>query len=116
MAAEFTPNSRTRAEVGGHGTPDRRVDVPAHNGIAAGAGSRKRPAERQAVHTADWDAFRIHYRYRETIYHINILQTHGTAPGTSMTVDGILQSEMAIHLVDDHREHSVEVRMESAEK
>ncbi|MGV7927416.1 MAG: GH36-type glycosyl hydrolase domain-containing protein [Spirochaetota bacterium] len=65
---------------------------------------------------ADWDAFRIHYRYRETIYHINILQTHGTAPGTSMIVDGVLQSEMAIHLVDDHREHSVEVRMESAEK
>ncbi len=65
---------------------------------------------------ADWDEFRIHYRYRETVYHIHILQTHGAAHGASMTVDGVPRSEMAIPLVDDHREHSVEVRMDSAQK
>jgi cyclic beta-1,2-glucan synthetase len=26
---------------------------------------------------ADWEGFKMHYRYRETVYHITVLQTDG---------------------------------------
>ncbi|OGT88752.1 MAG: cyclic beta 1-2 glucan synthetase [Gammaproteobacteria bacterium RIFOXYD12_FULL_61_37] len=54
-----------------------------------------------------WQGFKVHYRYRETVYHIAIAQT----PGEEMRVivDGVEQEGLAIPLVDDQREHSVEV-------
>ena len=62
---------------------------------------------------ADWQAFKIHYRYRETVYHIVVSQTRagdgGTSAEMSVTVDGLQRHDRAIPLVDDHREHSVEV-------
>jgi len=60
---------------------------------------------------ADWETFKIHYRYRETIYHITVLQTRIGKGGTSVTVDGILQEGDTIPLVDDRQEHRVEVRV-----
>jgi cyclic beta-1,2-glucan synthetase len=60
---------------------------------------------------ADWKGFRVHYRYRETVYHINVLQTPAGDGGTSVTVDGVERQDGRIPLVDDQREHAVEVRM-----
>jgi cellobiose phosphorylase len=61
---------------------------------------------------AHWDGLKIHYRYRETVYHINIAQTHPGDDGRSgVTVDGVEQDGKAIPLVDDHREHTVDVRV-----
>jgi hypothetical protein len=55
----------------------------------------------------------IHYRYRETVYHIAIVQTHAGEDVNSgvrrVTVDGVEQDGQAISLVDDRREHSVVV-------
>jgi cellobiose phosphorylase len=59
----------------------------------------------------DWEAFKVHYRYRETLYHINMLQTRAGNGETSVTVDGIERPDKAMPLVDDRREHSVEVRI-----
>jgi cellobiose phosphorylase len=59
---------------------------------------------------ADWKAFKLHYRYRETIYHIAVLQTRAENGGMTVTVDGIERDDKAIPLVDDRQEHSVEVR------
>ncbi len=59
----------------------------------------------------DWETFKIHYRYRETIYHITVLQTRDEKGETSVTVDGILQQGEAIPLVDDRQEHMAEVRV-----
>ena len=58
----------------------------------------------------EWESFKMHYRYRETVYHITVLQTNDGSV-TSVTVDGVAQPAAAISLVDDHREHSVEVRI-----
>ncbi|MDP2832752.1 MAG: hypothetical protein Q8Q28_05545 [Pseudomonadota bacterium] len=59
---------------------------------------------------AHWPGFRVHYRYRETVYHIAITQTHaGNAGEITVVVDGIEQAGQAIPLVDDHQEHAVEV-------
>ncbi|MGC1453754.1 MAG: glucoamylase family protein, partial [Nitrospirota bacterium] len=58
----------------------------------------------------EWDAFTVHYRYRETFYHITVLQTRETSE-VSLLVDGIEQSNKTISLVDDHRDHAVTVRI-----
>ena len=60
---------------------------------------------------AEWESFKIHYRYRETVYHIDVLQTPGADGETSVTVDGVAQSDAIIALIDDRNEHSVEVRI-----
>ncbi len=60
---------------------------------------------------ADWKVFKVHYRYRETVYHIAVLQTRAASGGTSVTVDGVDRNDRAIPLVDDRQEHSVEVRV-----
>jgi cellobiose phosphorylase len=65
---------------------------------------------------AHWEALKIHYRYRETVYHIDIAQTHagddgGKCDETRVTVDGVEQDGQAIALVDDQQEHTVEVRV-----
>jgi cyclic beta-1,2-glucan synthetase len=63
---------------------------------------------------ADWKAFKVHYRYRETVYHISVLQTRGGNGKTIVTVDGVERPDRAIPLVDDRQEHSVEVRIPAA--
>jgi cellobiose phosphorylase len=59
---------------------------------------------------ADWETFKVHYRYRDTVYHITVLQPSDGSVA-SVTVDGVEQSDTAISLVDDHQEHAVEVRI-----
>ena len=57
-----------------------------------------------------WESFKIHYRYRETFYHILVKKTKAdAAPAIRVTVDGMLQAEETIPLIDDRREHQVEV-------
>jgi cellobiose phosphorylase len=60
---------------------------------------------------ADWEGFTVHYRYRETVYHIAVLRREVGDGATSVTVDGVEQPDTAISLVDDHQEHAVEVRI-----
>ena len=60
---------------------------------------------------ADWEGFKVHYRYRETVYHIAVLQTRAENGEMSVTVDGVEQHDKTIPLVDDHQEHGVEVRI-----
>jgi cellobiose phosphorylase len=58
---------------------------------------------------ADWEGFTVHYRYRETVYHIKVVQGRAGEGGESVTVDGVVQREQTIPLVDDHSEHFVVV-------
>ncbi|MGB4888857.1 MAG: glycosyl hydrolase family 65 protein, partial [Nitrospira sp.] len=62
----------------------------------------------------DWKAFKVHYRFRETLYHITVRQSGTDKQAVSVTVDGIQQADHAIRLVDDRREHSAEVTIPSA--
>jgi cyclic beta-1,2-glucan synthetase len=62
---------------------------------------------------ADWQTFKIHYRYRETVYHIVVSQTDGEM---RVTLDGVERHDGAIPLVDDRREHFVEVSVGVAEQ
>ena len=65
---------------------------------------------------ADWETLKVHYRYRETVYHIDVLQTRHDNGRTSVTVDGVERHDEAIPLVDDRQEHSVEVRIPAARR
>jgi cellobiose phosphorylase len=59
---------------------------------------------------AEWNEYKVHYRYRETVYHITVVQARGDEEARVM-VDGVEQGEKVILLVDDRREHSAEVRV-----
>jgi cellobiose phosphorylase len=62
---------------------------------------------------ADWKAFKVHYRYRETVYHIAVTQTDaaGAAQSDAMrvTVDGVERPDKIVPLIDDRQDHAVEV-------
>jgi cellobiose phosphorylase len=64
---------------------------------------------------AAWEGFTLHYRYRETVYHISVLRTQPGDGATSVIVDGVEQQDKTIPLVDDHREHAVEVKIPAAQ-
>ncbi|GAB2879738.1 glucoamylase family protein [Uliginosibacterium flavum] len=58
---------------------------------------------------AHWPSFKMTYRYRETVYQISVTQTAGDAAGMCVKLDGLELADKAVPLVDDHREHAVEV-------
>jgi cellobiose phosphorylase len=59
-----------------------------------------------------WAGFKIHYRYRQTVYHITVSRhSPDSADGCMLSVDGTEMAEGAIPLSDDHNEHAVEVKV-----
>jgi cyclic beta-1,2-glucan synthetase len=54
----------------------------------------------------EWKSFKVHYRYKNTIYHIEVMQI---LDGEIMmaTVDGMETEENMITLIDDGAEHNV---------
>lgn len=65
---------------------------------------------------SDWHGFTLHYRYKETVYHISVRQLSADAGRLRIWVDGMEQFDLSIPLVDDHKEHMVEVQIGSAIK
>jgi cyclic beta-1,2-glucan synthetase len=59
----------------------------------------------------DWDHYKVHYRYRETVYHISVSQFHEEFRKQIIVIDGVECKEKFIHLHDDHQEHAVEVKI-----
>jgi cellobiose phosphorylase len=57
----------------------------------------------------EWPGFTAHYRFRETVYHIAVHQTPHATGAHRLTLDGQEQAGLAIPLVDDGREHQVDV-------
>ncbi|MDD5761325.1 MAG: cyclic beta 1-2 glucan synthetase, partial [bacterium] len=57
----------------------------------------------------DWKGFKVYYRYRETVYEIDVRQQPGEEGRTIVTVDGMERQDGTIPLVDDRRNHLVEV-------
>ena len=63
---------------------------------------------------ADWDGFKIQYRYRETAYNIEVVRgpTHGG--DIQVEMDGNDRLDKVIPLVDDHTLHRVKVKIPRA--
>jgi cellobiose phosphorylase len=63
----------------------------------------------EPVLPADWQAFDLHYRYRETFHHIHVRRVGpGNAVG-QVLLDGVEQPDKLIPLADDRGEHHAEV-------
>ena len=60
---------------------------------------------------AEWKSFVMHYRYRETVYHITVEQPKPSSTVARVTVDGVDLPALTIPLVDDRKEHQVTVVM-----
>ncbi len=58
---------------------------------------------------ASWLQFKVHYRYYQTFYHIVFRQDPAHPGPARLTLDGQLPSQEALHLVNDQREHAVEL-------
>lgn len=58
---------------------------------------------------ASWLQFKVHYRYYQTFYHIVFRQDPAHRGPARLTLDGEPQSQEALKLVNDQREHAVEL-------
>jgi len=59
-----------------------------------------------------WTTYKIHYRYRQTIYHITITRlVAGAAEANQLSLDGEALALHTVPLVDDRREHFVELKI-----
>jgi cellobiose phosphorylase len=62
---------------------------------------------------AQWTTFQMHYRYRETFYHITIHNHGPDATVRRLTLDGAELPEDFVTLIDDGQDHQIEVEMQS---
>jgi cellobiose phosphorylase len=60
-----------------------------------------------------WATLKIHYRYHQTQYHIEVVRTPGeTRPATEIFLDGQkLATSDCFPLIDDRQDHAVEMRL-----
>ncbi len=60
---------------------------------------------------SEWEGFKLHYRYRRTMYHITVSQSLPENGEPALVLDGVVQVGVALGLIDDLKEHTVEVRV-----
>jgi len=56
----------------------------------------------------EWKSFKVHYRYKETVYNIEVIQK-SNSDEMSITVDDVKQEDNWITLMDDAIEHNVRI-------
>lgn len=57
---------------------------------------------------SEWNTFKVHYKFHETLYHLHFHRTQTTG-AFRIRLDGVEQSEPYLSLVDDRRVHQVEL-------
>ncbi len=61
---------------------------------------------------ADWESYKIHYRYHDTPYHITVKRVAEQPEQViRVTVDGVERPDNIIPLIDDRQDHAVEVNI-----
>jgi cellobiose phosphorylase len=60
---------------------------------------------------SDWVSYKIHYRFRETLYHITVIQLFDGYKKLSITIDEVESQDKFIKLVNDRKEHYAEVKI-----
>jgi len=61
---------------------------------------------------SDWISFKIHYRFRETMYRIVVTQLYEVDTKLTIILDGTESKDKFIHLVDDRQDHSAQVKLQ----
>ncbi|MFH1664588.1 MAG: glucoamylase family protein, partial [Candidatus Omnitrophota bacterium] len=62
----------------------------------------------------EWKGFVVHYRFRETVYHMHFDRTGPSQEVRSVKVDGSAAQDLLVHLVDDRCEHDVKIEIGGA--
>ncbi len=61
---------------------------------------------------AEWGQYTLHYRYRNTFYHIRVIKRSGQAWDVQrVLLDDVEQADRRIHLIDDCQEHHAVVEV-----
>ena len=58
----------------------------------------------------EWRSFKLHYRYRDTFYHITI-NNNGGREATRVNLDGVDQPDKSIPLLNDRLDHTATIEM-----
>jgi cellobiose phosphorylase len=58
---------------------------------------------------ASWPELAVHYRHRETVYHIHVTNLGGSI--SRVVCDGVDQANHRIPLRDDRQDHHVEIEL-----
>ena len=58
---------------------------------------------------AHWSSFKVHYRFRETVYHITLKQSPEHDGEINVMMDGVLHQGESVKLINDLQEHFVEL-------
>ena len=58
---------------------------------------------------AEWPSIKVHYRYRDTLYHISLTNGGKGTTVTRVTADGQEQADFKVSLLDDRVDHDVSV-------
>ncbi len=63
-----------------------------------------------------WKTYSIDYRYSANYYHIVVVQTGvgKSNPSISVYLDGVVQDDSSVALIDDHQDHTVDVHIDYA--
>ncbi|MFC1453922.1 GH36-type glycosyl hydrolase domain-containing protein [Verrucomicrobiota bacterium] len=59
----------------------------------------------------DWKEYKMHYRYRDTFYHIHVRKTGPDANARKLFMDGVEQPDKFIRMVNDGREKNIVVEV-----
>ena len=59
---------------------------------------------------ASWESFEMSYCFGKTLFRVSVNESTGDGL-QRVVLDGVSQPNGAIHLIDDGREHSVEIEM-----
>ena len=63
---------------------------------------------------AEWNEFKLSYRYRETEYRITVQRSSAEDEEQArVSIDGTAQADDYIQLIDDRKTHEVEVRVKA---
>jgi cellobiose phosphorylase len=60
---------------------------------------------------AAWSEFKIHYRFRETVYHITVSSAGAESAVSRLVLDGADLSDGFVTLVDDGQHHEIKVNV-----
>ena len=57
----------------------------------------------------DWDTYKMYYRYRGTVYQIEVTQIHDANTKSGIILDGLECQGNFIRMIDDHKQHYAKV-------
>ena len=60
----------------------------------------------------EWKTFKIHYRYRETFYHMSVINTGSGKIVKRIVADGVDQPDATLEMKDDRQKHDVDIEVE----